>query len=100
MSNKRRRVFTAEQKAAAAKIAQESPEKPIPQLAQEIGISESSLRRWVQQYTVDKKGDPGGPLTSDERAELRRLRKELKRVTMERDFLKRATAYFAKGTSQ
>ena len=51
------------------------------------------------QAEIDKTKDPNGPLTSEERAELAQLRRELKRVTMERDFLKRAAAYFAKETA-
>lgn len=99
MSKKRRRTFTAEQKATAVKIAKESQGKPLGQVAGEIGVSESALRKWMRQQAVDEAGDRNGPLTSEERAELRTLRKDLRRVTMERDFLKRAASYFAKDSS-
>ena len=54
------------------------------------------MRAWVKQAGIDAKQDPQGPLTSEERAELTRLRRELKTVTMERDFLRKAAAFFAK----
>ena len=50
----------------------------------------------MRQAAIDAKRDPQGPLTSEERAELARLRRELKTTTMERDFLRRAAAFFAK----
>ena len=99
MSKKRRRTFTAEQRATAVKIARESKGKPLGQVAGEIGVSESALRKWMRQQAVDEVGDRNGPLTSEGRAELRTLRKELRRVTMERDFLKKAASYFAKDSS-
>ena len=98
MAKKKRRKFTAEQRAAAVKIVEQSG-KPITQIAREMDLSTTALRNWVKQAEIDKAKDPNGPMTSDERAELARLRRELKRVTMERDFLKRAAAYFAKETA-
>ncbi len=58
----------------------------------------SALRSWVKQDEINQNPAPRGPLTTDERAELTRLRKELKRVEMERDFLKKAAAFFARET--
>ncbi len=68
--------------------------KTVPQLAAELGISPQSLRNWARQIGVDE-GRAAG-LTSDEREELRRLRRELKVVTEEREILKKAAAFFAK----
>jgi transposase len=51
----------------------------------------------VRQAGIDGKRDPQGPLTTEERAELARLRRELKTVTMERDFLRKAASFFARG---
>ena len=99
MSKKRRRTFTGEQRATAVKIARESQGKPIAQIAEEIGVSESALRKWIRQQEIDEAGAASGRLTTEEQAELRALRKELKRVTMERDFLKKAAAFFAKSSS-
>jgi len=97
MSKKKRRAFTAEQKAEAVKIVKASG-KSVGQVAQEMGLTVSALRSWVKQDEINQNPAPRGPLTTDERAELTRLRKELKRVEMERDFLKKAAAFFARET--
>ena len=68
--------------------------KSVPQLAAELGISPQSLRTWSRQIDVDEGRAQG--LTSDEREELRRLRRELRTVTEEREILKKAAAFFAK----
>ena len=98
MGKRKRRNFTSEQRAAAVRIVETSG-KPIAQIAREMDLSVTALRNWVKQAKIDTAQDPNGPLTSDERAEMARLRRELKRVTMERDFLKHAAAYFAKETA-
>jgi transposase len=68
--------------------------RSVPQLAKELGCSPTSLRNWAAQREVDEGKAPG--LTSDEREELRRLRRELRTVTEEREILKKAAAFFAK----
>jgi transposase len=68
--------------------------RSIPQLARELGCSEQSLRNWSRQVDVDA-GDAEG-LTTDEREELRRLRRENLILAEERDILKKAAAFFAK----
>jgi transposase len=87
MSPKQRRLFTAEQKAEAVRIVEQS-DKPISQVAKELGISESAVRKWVNQVSLDENGAPQGALTTTERQELAQLRKDNKRLQMERDFLK------------
>jgi transposase len=67
--------------------------RSVPQLAAELGCSPQSLRNWARQLDVDDGRQPG--LTSDEREELRRLRRELRVVTEEREILKKAAAFFA-----
>jgi transposase len=52
-----------------------------------MGLTESALRQWVKQAQIDHTSDPQGQLTSAERKELITLRRDLKRVQMERDFL-------------
>jgi transposase len=64
------------------------------QLAQEIGCSGESIRNWVKQADIDAGRRDG--LTTEEREELRRLRAENRVLKMERDFLKKAAAFFAK----
>ena len=76
----------------AVKLARER-EKPISQIAKDLGISESCLRNWMAQADVDEGRRDG--LTTSEREELRKLRSELRVVKMERDILKKAAAFFA-----
>jgi transposase len=67
------------------------------ELAEALGVSEQTLRNWRRQDQVDRHERDDG-LTSDEREELRRLRRENARLKQERDILKRATAFFARET--
>lgn len=69
-------------------------EKPISQIAKDLGIAESGLRRWMKQADIDEGKKDG--LTSDERAELVQLRREKRVLEMEVEILKRASAYFAR----
>ena len=69
-------------------------EKPIAQIAKDLGIAESGLRRWMAQADIDEGKKEG--LSSDERAELVRLRREVRVKEMEIEILKRASAYFAR----
>ncbi len=96
MKKKRaRRHFTPEYKRHAVQLARSS-DKSIGEVAKELDLTETSLREWVRQAEVDDKKKPDGPLTSEERAEMARLRRELRKVTEERDILKKATAFFAR----
>jgi transposase len=98
MTQKPRRLFTDEQKAEAVRIVHQSG-NPVSQIAKEMGLSESALRRWVQQAQIDHQPTSQGQLTSAERKELIALRRDLKRVQMERDFLKKAATFFAQESS-
>jgi transposase len=69
-------------------------EKPIAQIAKDLGIAESGLRRWMAQADVDEGHKDG--LSSDERAELVKLRRQNRVLEMEVEILKRASAYFAR----
>jgi len=97
MTNKKRRIFTDEQKAEALRIVEQA-DKPVSQVAKELGISVSAIHRWIRQARIDSQSDPSGPLTSSERKELVALRRDLKRVEMEREFLKKAATFFARET--
>ena len=68
--------------------------KPIAQIAKDLGISEGCLRNWLNQADVDSGRREG--LTTDERAELVRLRREKRTLEMENEIRKRAAAYFAR----
>ncbi len=68
--------------------------KSVPQLASELGVSPQSLRNWAGQLDVDEGKAQG--LTTDERDELRRLRRDNKVLVEERAILKKAAAFFAR----
>jgi transposase-like protein len=67
--------------------------KPLSQVAKDLGISESCLRNWVTRADIDEGRREG--LTTAERDELAKLRKENRVLKMERDILSRAAAFFA-----
>ncbi len=85
-----RRKFTDEFKADAVALVEESGGQ-IAKVARELGIYDSSLGNWVRQAREEAAGAP----TPEERAEIRELKRELERVTRERDILGKATAYFS-----
>ena len=88
------RRFTGEFKAGAARLVLDEG-KTIGAVARELDLTPSALAGWVARAQADRtKGRTG--LTSEERAELARLRKENRELRMERDILKKATAFFAK----
>ena len=78
--------YTSEFKREAVQLLKRSG-RPIPQLAKELGVSPQSLRNWANQRDVDD-GNAAG-LSSDERDELRRLRREVKVLAEEREILKK-----------
>ena len=85
--------YTAEFRAEAVRLYRTS-DRGLKQISAELGIAPESLRRWANQLDVDPGRAPG--FTTEEREELRRLRRENRTLRMERDLLKKATAFFAR----
>jgi transposase len=85
--------YPAEFRAEAVRLYRESG-KSLNAVCTDLGISLETLRSWVNQAKIDSGEKPG--LSTEERAELARLRKENKTLRMERDLLKKAAAYFAR----
>ena len=69
-------------------------EKPVAQIATDLGISDSCLRNWMAQADIDEGRREG--LSSREREELIELRREARTLKLENEILKRAAAYFAR----
>lgn len=92
---RKRRHFTPEYKDKVVELIRSSG-RSIGQVARELELTETCVRAWVQQADVDAGKGPKGALTTQEREELRELRQEVKTLRMEREILKKATAFFAK----
>lgn len=90
-----RRSFSREFKTEVVELVRSSG-KSIPEVARDLDLTETAVRAWVRQADVDAGDRPG--LTSTEREELARLRKENRVLREERDILKQATAFFARET--
>jgi transposase len=86
--------YTEEFKAEAVQLARSSPERSARQLAYELGVADQTLRNWIKQAQIDR-GEREG-LSTEERKELRRLRRENKVLREEREILKKAAVFFAK----
>ena len=96
-AEKRRKSFSKEFKVEAVRLLALG-QKPASQLALELGIERNQLYKWQKQLEVQGDAAFRGPGQKplDEQSELERLKRELKKVTEERDILKKAAAYFAK----
>ena len=95
MTARRRRTFTPEFKARTVELVRTSG-KTVIEVCRELDLTETAVRRWVNQADIDNGLRPG--TTSDDAAEIARLRRQLREVSEERDILARAVGFFAKGT--
>ena len=91
MAQRRRPQYSPEFRAEAVKLVRTSSDS-LSKIARDLGVTIGTLGRWV----TATRPKPEVPLTDDERTELRRLRRENRELRMERDILKKATAFFAK----
>lgn len=89
-----RRKFSPEYKDEAVKMVIETS-RPIAEVARELGVNEGTLGNWVALWRTTH-GDDDPPLTLSERARLKELERENRDLRMEREFLKKAAAFFAK----
>ena len=95
MPARTRRRYTEEFKKEAVRLVRESAH-PVAQVARDLGIPDNVLYRWNAQH---RQAEAHGTTRTAQRAEaeaLTRVKRELARVTQERDFLKRAAAFFAR----
>lgn len=95
MARRKRRAFTKAYKAEVVELIRTSG-RSIGAVAKELDLTETAVRDWVKQAEVDGGRGPAGALTTAEREELSQLRRRVKTLEMEREILKKATAFFAK----
>ena len=91
MPRRRNQTHSVPFREEAVRQAREA-RKPLTKLAEDLGVKYSTLRLWVK----EAESPPDESLSDGERSELRRLRKEVRELRMEREILKKATAFFAK----
>ena len=100
---RKRRSYTKEFRAEVVQMIRRG-DRSVGQVCKDLDLTESAVRRWVEKANAADpdvaakapSGEPTGPLTKEERAELVRLRREIRTLQMEREILKKATAFFAK----
>ena len=91
-----RRQFSREFKLEAVRLVQERG-VTVAQAGRDLGLHENMLRKWIREFGAEpEQAFPGKGVMKPEQAEIERLRKEVAKLKMERDILKKAAAYFAK----
>jgi transposase-like protein len=91
MARRRRPTYSPEFRAEAVRRVRNS-DAPLKAIAADLGIAPITLRAWI----AASRPKPETPLTEDERTELQQLRTQVRELEMEREILKKATAFFAK----
>jgi transposase len=92
----RRRRFSREFKLEAVRMVQQNPNEAVSQIARKLGVRREMLNRWCHEAEQGKhEAEIPQARPGNEAAEVEQLRRELERVKQERDFLKKAAAYFA-----
>lgn len=99
MSQEKPKTYTAEFRASAVKLANES-DHSIAQTAKDLGINVNTLHTWIGKYSRPQSADKTVRTDDHLYDELKRLKKEVAKLTEERDLLKKAAAYFAKGNGE
>lgn len=92
---RKRRSFTPEFKAEVVGLCA-AGDRSVGRVAKDLDLTETAVREWVRRAEIDAGNGPPGALTTEEREELRRLRRENKQLQVEREILKKAAAFFAK----
>ena len=94
--SEKRKTYDKEFKLSAVKMVTEGG-MSLRKVSRDLGVNENTLHKWKKDYLSDQQNAfPGKGRMKPEEEELRRLKKELARVTMERDILKKAIGYFTK----
>jgi transposase len=94
-TKRKRRAFTPEFKAEVVALCAVG-DRSVGQVAKDLDLTETAVREWVRRAEIDAGAGPPGALTTEEREELRQLRRDVKRLQTEREISKKAAAFFAK----
>jgi transposase len=92
---RKRRSFSPEFKAEAVRLVLDEG-KSVSSVAKDLDLVASALSHWVERARADRGSSKRGTLTTEEREELAKLRREVRELRMEREILKKAAAFFAK----
>lgn len=95
MTKRKRRKFSGDFKRDSVRLVREG-RKNVGEVARDLDLTESAVRMWVKQAEIDEGRGASGALSTAEREELQRLRRQCKQLEMEREIPRKATAFFAR----